>query len=135
MKRFLTFLLGLLGFSVVSCNHALEKYGCPYATYDIKGQVTDENNQPLKDIQVVVQQYDTVYTDVEGLFKAQGDLWVFKDSMTVAATDIDGEANGGDFEPQIKTITYSSSDLQGGDGSWNEGTLTKEINFTLKKKD
>ena len=133
MKRLSTFLLSLLGFSLATCDRAVE-YGCPYATYEVKGQVSDEDNQSLKDIQVVVQQYDTFYTDAEGIYRAHGDLRLGRESLLVTATDIDGEANGGDFEPQIKTITYSRGDLQGGSG-WNEGTLTKEVNFTLKKKE
>jgi putative lipoprotein (rSAM/lipoprotein system) len=63
MKRLLTFLLSLLGFSLATCDRAVEKYGCPYATYEVKGQISDEDKQPLQDIQVVVQQYDTFYTD------------------------------------------------------------------------
>ena len=133
MKRLLTFLLSLLGFSLATCYHTAA-YGTPKATYEIKGQVSDEDKQPLQDIQVVVQQYDTFYTDAEGIYRAHGDLRLGRESLLVTATDIDGEANGGDFEPQIKTITYSRGDWQGGSG-WNEGTLTKEVNFTLKKKE
>ena len=52
-------------------------YGCPYAEYDVEGQVYGENNEPLDNIQVVVGTYDrdwrspdTVYTNVDGYYRA-----------------------------------------------------------------
>ena len=51
-------------------------YGVPYATYHIKGTVTDTDNQPLKDMQVVVKGYkkqvigDTISTNKKGAFEA-----------------------------------------------------------------
>ena len=49
-------------------------YGVPYATYHIHGTVTDKDNQPLKDMQVVVKGYkdkvigDTITTNATGTF-------------------------------------------------------------------
>ena len=51
-------------------------YGVPYATYHIQGTVTDTDNQPLKDMQVVVKGYkkkiisDKITTTKNGVFGA-----------------------------------------------------------------
>ena len=99
-------------------------YGAPVNTMDYRvlGMVTDEDGKPLKDIQVVVEnpyanahfddegkpiksKYetgeltpDTVYTDKDGKFESH---WTgaFSDTkMVVGFEDIDGEANGGEFQ-------------------------------------
>lgn len=51
-------------------------YGVPYATYHLHGTVTDTDDQPLKDMQVVVKGYkkqvigDTITTNEKGAFDA-----------------------------------------------------------------
>ena len=43
------FSLSSVAFVLTAC------YGCPYAEYDVEGQVTNENYEPLEDMQVVVK--------------------------------------------------------------------------------
>ena len=119
--------LALLGFAGCSNNSESLLYGTPSVDYRVVGTVTDEQGNPLKDIQVVVEnpqaweyfddegkpiksQYetgelapDTLYTDKDGKFESH---WTeaFSDSkMVVGFEDIDGEANGGEF--QLKRFT------------------------------
>ena len=141
MNRFLLFLISLLGFSVAACDksdgpfHGHESaYGTPYATYRINGKVVDENQQPINHIEMVVGSWDNkVYTDSLGQYQAvaQAQPW---DSLAIIATDIDGEANGGEFEPAMKRVGVNPEELQGGSG-WNQGSATIEVNFELKRKE
>lgn len=140
MNRILLFLISLLGFSVAACDkhddsHGFaNEYGTPHATYKIKGKVVDETQQPLNHIEmtVVYGQYK-FYTDSLGQYQAEVHAFP-RDSLTIIATDIDGEANGGEFEPAMKRVGVNPEELQGGSG-WNQGSVTKEVNFELKRKE
>lgn len=137
MKKILAFLMSLLGFTVVSCNQV--EYGCPYAEFDMKGVVTDEENHPIENIQIAVSNhdYDTVYTytDAAGKYYLPTKEIYPWDSVQVVATDIDGIEHGGEFESATQLISFSSSEFKGGDGNWYEGKASKEVNFQLKKKE
>lgn len=141
MNRILLFLISILGFSVAACDksdkpghgHASE-YAAPYATYKIKGKVVDENQQPINHIEMVVGSWDNkVYTDSLGQYQAVAQTYPW-DSLAIIATDIDGEANGGEFEPAMKRVGVDPEDLQGGSG-WDQGSATIEVNFELKRKE
>ena len=141
MKRFLLFLISLLGFSMVGCDKPdpepkpssfVSAYGTPRAKFEVKGRVVDENQQPLNHIQITAGHAENiVYTDSVGVYQIEAYAMT---SLGIIATDIDGEANGGEFEPATKLVEISREELQGGSG-WELGDVTKEVNFELKRKE
>lgn len=134
----LVFVLGLLGFS--GCEWMRAKYGVPTGDLDFEGQVLNEENQELPNIQIVArqgwkdgagtmywQQYaDTLYTDstghfyrfYEGIFPLEYHQIIANDTSGIYASDtID------------TTVSYS-----GGHGAWYEGEATLNVSFILKKQ-
>ena len=124
--------LALLGFAGCSDDKEEDipvLYGVPVSTVDyrISGTVTDKDGKPLKDIQVIVKNPkayyyldeneetygrdpqtdklipDTTYTDQEGKFTTARTIAFNSDSLTVELYDIDGEANGGEFQAKLLT--------------------------------
>ena len=79
VHRLLSGALVLLGFA--SCSNEDEnweircEYGTPYSKFLVKGTVTSDKDEPLKNIQVIVRQdwnngvfpADTIYTDEKGV--------------------------------------------------------------------
>lgn len=138
------FLLSLLGFS--GCREIFNlrtEYGQPHATYKVIGQVTDEGGKPIPGIEVKgnlnyvkdgpLQLMDkTVTTDSDGKYILDSSNWPGSTSATLEFTDIDGEANGGEFESA--TLSTSLQKVAEGDGNWYEGSYTGTGNIRLKKK-
>lgn len=134
MKKLFLFFLGILGITCSACVY--EKYGCPYAEFEVKGKVTDQTGQPLKDIHVVVNRYDTTKTDSLGQYYKETQLMGAVTGMVpIEAVDMDGEANGGTFAPTTVYVNLTKKDFKDGDGDWYEGKATKEVNFKLEKKE
>lgn len=142
MKKFIVFLLSLLGFSITGC-HYTEKYGAPYAEFELKGKVTDILDNPLNGIKVNVQQENSyaigeIYTDSQGNYFIKNEI--FPDNnleFKIKIEDIDGEENGGEFYTQIITFPVKESDYiheSKKKNDWYQGKVSKEINFKLQKK-
>ena len=97
MKRIIYFLLTLLGFGAVACeSQNLVEYGCPYADFHVSARVVDSEHNPIAGIEVSQNNY-TKY----GLTDAEGNISFDYQGMsldTILFTDVDGEANGGEFE-------------------------------------
>ena len=150
--------LALLGFAGCSNNSESLLYGTPSVDYRVVGTVTDEQGNPLKDIQVVVEnpyaweyyddegkpiksQYetgelapDTLYTDKDGKFESHWTEAFSDNEMVVGCEDIDGEANGGEF--QTKRLTRNELDskrLKKGD-DWYAGKYEYSQTIQLKRK-
>ena len=131
-------ILLLLGFSSCDSNES-EMYGTPYATYSLKGKVVDAQKQPIPDIEVKIKigrggdyhsQIAPLKTNASGEFS-------FKESFStggefrLVARDVDGTANGS-FKSDSIDITMDKP--SGGDGSWFQGSASKEdIVITLQK--
>lgn len=134
----LAFLIGLLGFT--GCERFIRcEYGVPTADFTLEGQVTNDEEEPLQNIQIVSQrgwkdgagtQYweeysDTLYTDSVGRFyRSYRDMpyeyyrIIANDTAHVYASDT--------IEA---TVSYS-----GRSGTWYEGQATLTADFVLKKK-
>lgn len=147
--RFLT-LWGKIVAAIVSvfglhgCDiHAVD-YGCPCAEFTMKGTVTTEENTPLEDIRVTVevwsvagndkrQMYEkTTCTDADGKVSVNTGFVYVPDSVSVKIDDVDGEANGGDFQSQVlspKVVMTKDKD-----GEWFEGSYESTFNVKLQKK-
>lgn len=147
--RFLT-LWGKIVAAIVSvfgfhgCDiHAVD-YGCPCAEFTMKGTVTTEENTPLEDIRVTVevwsvagndkrQMYEkTTCTDADGKVSVNTGFVYVPDSVSVKIDDVDGEANGGDFQSQVlspKVVMTKDKD-----GEWSLGTYAATFDVKLQKK-
>lgn len=161
VERLLSGALALLGFAGCSDNSDVPLlYGSPSVNYRVLGTVTDTQGKPLEGIQVVVenphiQAYydenmkpleakrdsvsgkicpDTIYTDKDGKFTSHGAFAISSSKLVVEFQDIDGEANGGEF--QLKRHSEHEFDakiLEEGDG-WYDGEYVYSKTVQLKRK-
>ena len=139
MKRLLYILLGLLG--LTSCDHfGMAEYGCPNVSFSLKARVVDEAGKPIQGIEVRTEdgdhfEYKTGFSDYQGYIDAYGGFWPGTERGKVQFIDIDGEANGGEFETltvQIENVTQT----QEGSGSWYDGAYTADLGtVTMKLKE
>lgn len=139
MKRLLYILLGLLG--LTSCDHfGMAEYGCPNVSFSLKARVVDEAGNPIQGIEVRTEdgdhfEYKTGFSDYQGYIDAYGGFWPGTERGKVQFIDIDGEANGGEFETltvQIENVTQT----QEGSGSWYDGAYTADLGtVTMKLKE
>ena len=111
------------------------EYGCPIVEFSVKGRVLDTEENPIQNIEISHPQ--TGYytrTAEDGSFEYEGCLTGFELSeVTIVAQDIDGEANGGDFQTQEVSIPVQQTDP--GDGAWDNGKFEAEnVEIVLTKK-
>ena len=169
VERLLSGALALLGFAGCSdINDAPDLYGPPslYGTptmgYRVLGTVTDGEGEPLKDIQVIIENPgisayyddegkltaperdtvsmkvipDTVYTDEKGRFSGPNVIAASLNDLSVELRDIDGEANGGEFDSQKLTENdFDKKQVKDADG-WYRGDfeLSKTVQMKRKKE-
>ena len=140
MKRLLYMLLGLLG--LTSCEHffGAAEYGCPNVSFSLKARVVDEAGVPIQGIEVRAEdgdrfEYNTGFSDYQGYIDARGSFWPGTQHGKVQFIDIDGEANGGEFETltlQIENVTQTED----GSGNWYDGAYTADMGtVTMKLKE
>ncbi len=139
MKRLLYILLGLLGLS--SCEHFFAvEYGCPNVSFSLKARVVDEAGAPIQGIEVRTEEggrfeYKTGFSDYQGNIDARGSFWPGTEHGKVQFIDIDGEANGGEFETLTVDIE-NATQTEEGSGNWYEGAYTADLGtVTLKLKE
>lgn len=118
-------------------------YGTPTATYIYRGTVTDEEGNPIKDIDVVLHGVIAgsmnaslvIKTDKNGVFRTG---WLNTSQTRVETIDFvdrDGEANGGDFESQtLEVKDLDSKKVTEGSG-WYQGEFEVQANVQLEKKE
>ena len=145
-------LLSLLGFS--SCGEnglgggGECLYGTPTSTFQVKGNVTDEEGNPIQGIKTKVEvKYGRWAKDSIAYTDSNGNYLLGNYSMTGSPTsqkedivkvifeDVDGEANGGTFANdtvQGKDLTIKQTSER--DGSWYLGSYEITANAKLKKK-
>lgn len=132
--------LGMLCFSLSGCTK--EKYALR-ANYCYWGSVVDEDGNPIKGINVIMNgmilgmsdvQYTTV-TNEKGEF-GSGSFSTLDTSIdTIDFVDVDGEENGGDFQSvtiQVKDMVEKQ--LSEGNEDWFLGTFAYIADIKLKKK-
>lgn len=153
--------LALLGFTGCSdINDAPDLYGTPSVDYRVLGTVTDEEGKPLEGIQVVMDNPwivsyldeggkeilpkvdttnmkilpDTVYTDKKGQFSGLKTMAGSSYKLTVEFRDIDGEANGGEFQSERFTKDkFDKKQLKKGDGFY-EGEYEYSKTVKMERK-
>ena len=140
MKRLIYILLGLLG--LTSCEHfiGVAEYGCPNVSFSLKARVVDEAGNPIQGIEVRTEdgdhfEYKTGISDYQGYIDARGSFWPGTQHGKVQFIDIDGEANGGEFETLTVQIK-NASQTQEGSGNWYEGAYAADLGtVTMKLKE
>jgi len=127
-------LFGVLG---MSCQHLVAEYGCPYATLDVSGTITDSEAQPVENIRVSVRlnpgpsteripvavsvEDGTYEGELEGIFPVQTATLYADDTTGVYATD-----------SAVVELKYDKSQVSQSN-HWNNGTATVHQDFQLKK--
>lgn len=136
------FTLSGVMFTVTAC------YGvAPFETeekdiVDVKGQIMDEDNQPLESIQVVIQSghdehqhSDTVYTSEMGNYRARyrGNCLFLSDDITIIANDTSNVYASDTVQAVPDDIEYIGMN-EGAD--WTINTYySLENDFQLKKNE
>ena len=106
--RLLTRLFALFGMTLtcVAC------YGVVYTEFNpdfgAAGRVVDDENNPIVGIRAQCGT-NTVYTDESGRFHVRST------TTRIVLTDVDGEANGGEFEQMDIILNNNSSNIDLGD--------------------
>lgn len=138
INSLITLLVSMLGLS--SCEWGKLMYGTPYATFEAVGTITDEENQPLKDIRVQLknkwQPADmpddpalATTTDETGRYNFYWDYYFPGDSVDLVVRD---EAGIYASDSVRVKVDYDRSNVSLGD-SWNRGNGFVEKDFKLQK--
>lgn len=138
-------ILGLLGFAACGDDPDLRPsaYGSPTADYKYMGTVTDEDGNPIEGINVVMSGMVnntplaslTLKTDKDGKFSTITMSTSRTYVRTIDFVDVDGPANGGDFESQTITLKEMEvNQVKEGDNSWYLGEFEYSADIKLKKK-
>lgn len=117
------------------------------AIFGVKGKVVTQDNRPLKNILIEIpndindsQPYKNIdirYTDDNGLFEWKRQASPKDQTFRFVIKDIDGDKNGGKFNNDTIDVKFTLKQLSesGGDGIWNYGSVTQNINIKLNKKE
>lgn len=131
--RISAWLLCLIGFgSSVACSPGMvaDEYGSPYASFEVKGKVTDQQGNPIPGIQVTcdAMYIQPVYTESDGSYALHGDGFP-REKIQVSFEDVDGEENGGLFA--ARSVSVETVHVKEGDGNWDFGVYEAEANAEL----
>ena len=132
--------MGLLG--LTSCEHffGAAEYGCPNVSFSLKARVVDEAGNPIQGIEVRAEdgdrfEYNTGFSDYQGYIDAYGGFWPGTERGKVQFIDIDGEANGGEFET-LTVDVENATQTEDGSGNWYDGAYTADMGtVTMKLKE
>lgn len=140
MKRLIYALMALLGFGMAGCDgidRAAPEYGCPYVNFNLKARVVDEAGEPIPGIEVRLNNEwgKLAESDNLGEIDALGSTFP-GNQYEIVFKDVDGEANGGEFETLVLDITDKVEQTAEGEGSWYEGDYKAELgDVTLTRKE
>ena len=145
-KYLIASILGVLGFSSCECSKMYGppvEYGVPHATYNLKFQLTDEDNKPLEGTQLRVNKFGRsilMYTPTENLkTDSKGkidcsveDFGTIPDNTFLVYYEDDNEQHAGAFKDD--SVKVQGTQIEEGKG-WNRGTYELKATLKLKKKD
>ena len=128
IQGLLSTLLAFLGFG--SCGIVEDEYGSPYTEYQVKGQVTDKEGNPIEGIRVTFEtSSDTLYTDADGYFESEDGAGYGK----IKFEDIDGPAHGSFLPDSAALETFERKQLEQGDGNWYKGKFEINVQQELER--
>jgi putative lipoprotein (rSAM/lipoprotein system) len=124
----------VLGGTLTAC-FAVE-YGVPYVTADVEGRVTNEQNEPLQKMQVVVKTVEkwygnTAYTNMEGEFDVEDYILIGSSQPEEKLQVIVNDTNNVYLSDTIE-VAFSDMKRKKVD-EWETNYSTK-VNIQLKKK-
>ncbi|MDR3194018.1 MAG: radical SAM-associated putative lipoprotein [Tannerella sp.] len=132
-------ILSALGFPSCDREYRVE-YGTPYATYHFRGKIVNEAGEPVPDIKIEAGASNHEPKGNPGLSRATGEYAVSlqsfpADNIRLYVSDIDGDANGS-FQNDTVGVNILPGDYkkEKGSGTWDDGTVDREINIVLKEK-
>lgn len=150
----LTSLLALLGYGCSSESPmdmygtiTILMYGSPTVRYSVKGHVTDEDGNPIKNIKASVKTcpyedgtlyhpIDSTMTDAHGQFTIDNLCDGYLDHHKLILEDIDGEENGGEFQSDTLSLDQlEPKQIEPSSGAWDAGKYELTANIRLKKKE
>lgn len=116
-------------------------YGTPVVKYTIKGKVESTSNEVIAGARAIITigntnnnpyYKDTIFTDEAGRFVRTYDsrLRPTDDIYRITVNDPSGA-----FGSQIQPVSFKNVKFTGGDGNWDRGEATKEVEFHLIPKD
>lgn len=140
MKRFLLYLLSLLGFGLSSCAGGnLDAYGVPHISFRLTARVIDEAGEPIEGIEAQCkdeERFDdrTGVSNYLGVIEAKASYMHPGAQYEVTFIDPDGEANGGEFESLRLDITEKVEQNAEAYGGWYDGGYNANLgDITLKR--
>ena len=124
-------------------------YGSPYAHYSVKGTVTDENGNPIENLEVrlygvatyegrdyaVPNPLEPVKTDRQGTYHLEMSGRIFT-TVQVNVNDVDGAANGGEFaSDSLRNSTFMFLKDKDDKSAWSVGNADISMpDIKLKKQ-
>lgn len=131
-NKLIWMLLALLGFSA-GCEEETEEYGCPYATYSVKGKVTDEAENPIPGIRVTLDRYHDQLTDSDGRFAFVNLQATLSSDARLCAEDVDGPENGSYRSAEVPVNFVRNPAVPS--GGWYEGDYTADdVTVTMQEE-
>lgn len=137
MKKLIYMLMALLGFGAASYGEESEEmpveYGVPHVNFSLKARVVNESGEPIEGIRVC-SDWPEIYSDEAGNINATYQVFPGAQNMAIFE-DVDGEANGGEFERLELDIKDKVVQTADGHGGWCDGDFKAELGdvvMTLK---
>jgi putative lipoprotein (rSAM/lipoprotein system) len=133
-NKFIIILLGILGFaSACKPETEADEYGCPYATFRVKGTIKDNtNNQAINNIRITMG-YGTAVSDANGNFEVSDVSYPLDTTYQIKLEDVDGVLNG-EYSALDTTVSFKNAKYTHGDGGWYSGETSKQVEYKMKPK-
>ncbi len=144
--------LALLGCDSCTKEEPTEEYGAPYATYQIRGTVTDKAGNPIPGIKgrlgveipnpdgsksLYYEGGDSALTDAQGHLNidniSEMTHYLVPGQTVVELKDEDGEANGGEFSTDtLRVDEMKKEQIEKGSG-WYQGKFEYSFEHKMNK--
>ena len=135
-------------YGVIPMYGAIAEYGVPTVRYCVKGIVTDEDGNPIKNIKASMKEeysdergsiyfpLDSTMTDAHGQFTIDNLRDGYLGHHKLILEDIDGEENGGEFQSDTLSLNdLEAKQIEPSNGTWDQGKYELTGTFRLKKKE
>lgn len=142
INQVLTFCLSALGLAgcmevEYGCPPVVCEYGVPYATFVAEGNVTNETDEGIGGVTVVVREHEAIpasesgistKTRTDGTYRTERATIFPTDSVWIHAIDSTGIYAEDSAKVKVNYVTK-------GDGNWYRGDAEAKADFVLKKKE